>query len=81
MAKIRYTGKEDKRIPGVGPVTKEWTPCPDAIAEEFKNEEGFEVDIAEGPVESVSDVVVNGQPLKNSALRTPHSALKEGGDS
>jgi len=45
MARIRYTGKEDKRIPGVGPVTEVWTACPAHIAEEFQTEPGFETEL------------------------------------
>ena len=45
MAKIKFTGKEDKRIPGVGPVGAEWVPCPDETAREFKDEPGFEVQL------------------------------------
>jgi len=46
MARIKYTGPVDPmRIPGIGPVGKDWIPCPDNIAWEFINTTGFVVEL------------------------------------
>jgi hypothetical protein len=49
MASIRYIGKAaDVRIPGIGLVGKDWTPGPEEIIEQFKDDPGFEVYMERG---------------------------------
>ncbi|HAR45392.1 MAG TPA: hypothetical protein DCS05_04235 [Nitrospiraceae bacterium] len=81
MARIRYTGKEEKRIPGVGPVTGSWTPCPDHIAEEFKKEDGFVVDLAPPSESSLADhPSPDPLPLRGEDKKSEGKKIKTGGD-
>ncbi len=61
MAKIKYTGPVNPlSIPGVGKVGKEFVSCPDAIAEQFKNEPGFEVELSAASSASSADKKKSG---------------------
>ena len=56
MAQIRYNGPVNPlRIPGVGPVGPEWTPCSEAIAQEFSKEPDFEVQVEKPAQVELSD--------------------------
>jgi hypothetical protein len=66
MARIKYTGPvEPMRIPGVGPVGKEWVPCEEFIAREFAGIEGFETEIEEPEAKPLNPGTRTLNPKKN----------------
>lgn len=45
MARMKYLGPADPvRIPGIGPVGKEWVVVPDRLAREFEHDKDFQVE-------------------------------------
>jgi len=93
MARIKYIGPGEVRIPGVGPVTNEFIPCSQEVAEEFEDEEGFVVELetslkTPSPEPPLTDhpspypLPLRGEDKKSkSEIRTPKSAIeKPGGD-
>ncbi len=84
MARIKYIGPGEIRIPGVGLITDEFRDCSQTIAEEFEDEAGFVVDfdrIAEGPIENISDIRVNGSPVNPPKTQNPKLKTdSDGGD-
>jgi len=94
MARIRYTGNLEHRIPGVGPIGPNWLTVPDDVAAEHDNPAdkaaGWEVDRDKEPDAATPDSITRGQAArgrgdagKDPELETENSELKTvapGGD-
>ena len=84
MARIRYTGNLEHRIPGVGPIGPNWLTVPDDVAAEHDNPAdkaaGWEV---ERDKEPDAETRGRGDAGKDPELETENSELKTvapGGD-
>jgi len=84
MARIRYTGNLEHRIPGVGPIGPNWLTVPDDVAAEHDNPAdkaaGWEV---ERDKEPDAETRGRGDAGKGPELETENSELKTvapGGD-